>query len=442
MPDYKYRAMLRDGKIVRGKMLANNKHQVVTKLKEARMQPIIVKKLRYIKISGSNFIKAKQKSYVPPVSFKRPKLDLNNITLKSLKESNIHLFTRVSPKDIISFVNNLYVLKKAEFNNVQALQAIYDGMENPVLKDIVEDVLIGVEAGERLNVVMANYPKIFPAMFVNFIKVGEESGNLDVALLHARDYVESSTKLRKQIRSAIVPRVLQFVGIMLMMFVSLLVGVPMLKGVYAMFGSSKQLPAATLVAVSIAEWIVKYWYIVLGIIIILIVLFLLYIFTPNGRYKWDRFLMRAPVMGGLNTNITVSKFFQAMLLNLKNGMRIQEALDVSKNVTSNYYFLSVVEVAKSNSLIGTSWITPFEESKLFKPMVSQMISIGMKTDLTAMMEKVNDYIKMEIEESISKFVKVLPDVTYAFVGVAIIAFVLTVMVPLMDVYMGSFITAP
>ena len=165
----------------------------------------------------------------------------------------------------------------------------------------------------------------------------------------------------------------------------------------------------------------------------------MYYNTPKGRYTVDRLMLTMPVVGNLCTNITVSKFFQAMLLNIRNGMRIQESLEVSKNVTTNYYFLSAVEAGKVNSLSGGNWIEPFEEKKLFKPMVSEMVSIGMKTDLAEMMEKVNEYLKMEIDESLEKFVKVLPEVTYIFVGLAIIALVITVMVPLTNVYMGGFI---
>lgn len=437
MPDYKYRALLRDGKIIRGKILAINKHQVMVKLKDAKIQPIIIKKMKTTRVDHGRFIKRKEKPKYTP---KKVKIDFSKMTLKDLKNVQFHPFSRIKPRDIIAFVNNLYILKKADFNNIQALTSLYDGTENPAFKDIVEDLLIGVEAGERLNTVMANYPRVFSPMFVSFVKVGEESGTLDTALLYARDYVESSTKLRKQIRGALLPRVLQFIGIMLAMFVALIVGVPLLKTVYATFGSKATLPPATLYALDVAEWLMAKWYLIVVIILILLFSFITYINTPRGRYNWDRLLMTFPVAGSLNTNIIVSKFFQAMLLNLKNGMRIQESLEVSKDVTNNYYFLSLVEVAKSNSLIGESWITPFEEKHVFKPMVSEMISIGMKTNLAEMMEKVNQYIIMEIDESIARFVKWLPDITYLFVGIALIAFMIVVMIPLIQVYMGSFIT--
>jgi len=439
VPDYKYRAILRDGKIIRGKILAVNRHQVITKLKEAKIQPIVVKKMKKSKIDNGRFIRKNNKPKYTPQHLNHS-IDFKKVSFKDFKNIEFHPFNRIKSKDIISFVNNLYILKKANFNNIQALQALYDGMENPAFKDVVEDLLIGVESGERLNSVMSNYPRVFPSMFVNFVKVGEESGTLDTALLYARDYVESSTKLNKQIKGAIIPRVLQFVGIMGSMFVAVIMGVPLLKSVYTTFGSTSTVPKATLAALAAAEWLIANWYIVAAIILAMIFGFITYINTPRGRYNWDKLLMTFPVIGKLNTNITISKFFQAMLLNLKNGMRIQESLDVSKDVSNNYYFLSLVEVAKSNSLIGESWIIPFEESHVFKPMVSEMISIGMKTNLAEMMEKVNQYIIMEIDESIERFVKWLPDISYLFVGIALIGFMIVVMIPLIQVYMGSFIT--
>ena len=227
-----------------------------------------------------------------------------------------------------------------------------------------------------------------------------------------------------------------------MMFVALIVGVPLLEDVYDMFGSQEEIPAATMIALNFCKWIANNFLYILAAIGIIFIAVFLYVNSPMGKYKWDKFKLTVPVVGPLINNITVSEFFQAMLLNLKNGMRIQESLEVSKNVTSNYYFLSAIEAGKANTLSGGSWIEPFEEKKLFKPMVREMVSIGMKTDLSEMMAKVNEYIKMEIKESLAIFTKVLPDITYIFVGIALIAFVITVMVPLTNVYMGGFIQMP
>lgn len=448
MPSYKYRVLMEDGRIGRGKVSAVNKSKAIETLKEDSMQPIFIKRLyenrkKYKRLDYKRIEKANQKVLTDSIrkkkAYKKTKLDLREFTFQDLK----NLFKRPKPKEVLTFVNNFYILKKAKFNNVQALQSLFEGESNEAFKDIIEDLLIGVESGEKLHILMESYPKVFPPLFVNFIKVGEESGNLDSALLYARDYLEQANQIKKEVRKAILPRVLQVVGILLAMYVALIVGVPLLEDVYAMFDSKQGIPKATMIALDVCKWLgsVNGLMLIVGIGIIGGI-FYIYINSPMGKYRWDKFLITAPIIGPLINNITVNEFFQAMLLNLKNGMRIQESLEVAKNVTSNYYFLSAIEAGKANSLIGASWIEPFDEKKLFKPMVKEMVTIGMKSDLPEMMAKVNEYIKVEIKESLAILSKVLPEITYVFVGIALIAFVITVMVPLTQVYMGSFITMP
>ena len=257
-----------------------------------------------------------------------------------------------------------------------------------------------------------------------------------------KTYMENANKLKKQVRAVVIPKLIQFFGIIFLMFALVIVGVPIIEEVYEMFDSTSQIPKATLVTLDIANWIIAHWYIPVGILIVIIATFLFVINTPRGRYRWDKFKLTCPVVGPLLNNMTVHKFFQAMLLNIKNGMRIQESLEVSKNVTKNYYFLSAIELAKVNVISGDSWLEPFEENKIFKTMVSQMIGVGMQTELSTMMDKVNEYIQMEIDESLERFKKVLPEVTYSFVGAALILFTIVILVPLVIVYMGGFIDMP
>lgn len=446
MPSYKYRVIFEDGKVGHGKIMALNKSHAMESLKRDKIQPIAIKKLpeKRIKYKRLDYNKIEKQNLLKNLNVNggKKKVDITKVTLEELKQMKLHPFSRITTKDIIVFVNNLYILKKAKFNNIQALRIIYEQIENPRFKDIVEDIIIGVEAGEKMNVIMQNYPSVFPPMFINFVKVGEDSGNLDTALLYARDYMESSNKLRKQVRAAVIPKVLQFVIIIGLMFALVIIGVPIIQEVYDMFDSTSQIPKATLVTLDVANWLMAHWYVPVGIIVAIIGAFLFVINTPKGRYNWDKFKLTCPVVGPLLNNITIHKFFQAMLLNLRNGMRIQESLEVSRNVTSNYYFLSAIELAKVNVIAGTSWLSPFEEKKIFKPMVSQMVEVGMQTELSTMMDKVNEYIQMEIDESLEKFQKFLPEFTYSFVGAALILFTIVILVPLVIVYMGGFIDMP
>ncbi len=446
MPEYKYRGMLRNGKILRGVMMAKNRHEVIEKLKKTRVQPIRVKALKTQLVSESkkkvDYKKLEKIQQDVEKQKVNTRLKRNNLTGKSdfwnLLTSDVS-FGTVKPKDILTFTNSLYVLKKAKFNNVTAFESLFNSTENKKLQDIIEDILIGIESGSSIHEMMSRFPKVFPPLYVNFIRVGEESGSLDTALLHARDYMESSAKLKKQIRGILLPKILMFGFILVAMIIALLYGTPLIENVYDMFGVDKELPKATQVAIVASQWLVDHWYIVLGVIAGIIVAFRIYLKSSIGRYQWDKFKIKAPVFGTLNLNIITNKFFQAMLLNLRNGMRIQESLETSKSVTNNYYFLSLIETGKNNLQAGGSWIEPFEADHAFPPMATEMLKIGMESDLVEMMDKVSEYIEQEIAESIQKTIKVLPEITYIFVGIVLVFFVLTIMVPLIDVYMGGFL---
>ena len=146
-----------------------------------------------------------------------------------------------------------------------------------------------------------------------------------------------------------------------------------------------------------------------------------------------------PVFGKLIYAIDFQRIIRALLLNIENGMRIQDALEVAKNVTKNYVMLSMIETSINNILIGASWIEPFEKSGLSSPMITEMLKIGMQTDLAEMMQKLLDYMDIDIQNLLEKVTKAMPQILYAVVGAVLIFFVLVVLVPMLQMYMGSFL---
>lgn len=447
MPEYKYRAVLRNGKIIRGILNAKSKVDVIQMIKDTKMMPISIttkkikrpavqrKKIDFDKLSR---VADKNVKKTRAISF-NSKTANGKSKLESILTAEVTFSKGVKPKDVLVFTNSLYILKKAKFNNITALESVYNSTENKRLREIIEEIMIGVESGEKIYTVMARYPNVFPPLYTNFVRVGEESGSLDSALQYGREYMESSMKLRKTIRGILIPKILQFVLITVVMIVALLFGTPMIENVYDMFGVDKELPLATQVAIVMSKWLVSHWYIVLAVVAAIWLVYKIYVSTPIGRYNVDKMKIKFPVFGRLNLNITTNKFFQAMMLNLKNGMRIQDSLEVSKSVTSNYYFLALIETGKNNLLSGGSWIEPFEIEGAFTPMIIEMLNIGMKTDLVEMMSKIEEYVEEEINETIAVTVKTLPEIMYVFIGIVLVFFVITVMIPLIDVYMGGFL---
>lgn len=286
---------------------------------------------------------------------------------------------------------------------------------------------------------MEYYGDVFPYLYINMIKVGEVSGNLTNALQQAVKYLEETDSINKTLRSILIPNIAQFILLLIMLIVGTIVAIPAIQQLYDTMGSQTTLPPLSIWFSNVINTLIEYWYIPVLLIAGMTALIIWYVNTPKGKYNFHYFKYTMPVFGQLIFAIDFSRVMRAMLLNLKNGMRIQESLEVAKNVTKNFVLLSIMEAAINNILIGQSWIEPFERSKLATPMITEMLKIGMNTDLAEMMEKLVEYMEMDINNLLQKTIKVLPQIVYAIVGVVLIFFVLVVLVPCIEVYMGGFL---
>lgn len=286
---------------------------------------------------------------------------------------------------------------------------------------------------------MEYYSNVFPYIYINMIKVGELSGSLTNSLEQAVKYLDDTSDITKKVKKIVIPNVAMLIGIIIMLIVGTLVGVPAIQNVYNAVGSTDTLPAITLWFSGVIDLIIEYWFLPTALIIATVAGIIFYINTPKGKYNFHYFKYTMPIFGKLIYSLDFSRFVKAMLLNLENGMRIQDALEVSKNVVNNYVFLSMVETAINNILIGQSWIDPFEKSGLSSSMITEMLKIGMKTDLSEMMEKLVEYMDIDIDNTLEKIMKILPELMYSIVGVVLIFFVLVVLVPMIEVYMGKFL---
>lgn len=182
MPLYIYKAVDKNGQIVRNRVEAVNRFVLLNKLKKNGFMPI---KVTQVQVAGNaNNIRRKQKKNI----------ETSGSILKELRErqtkkgmmSKKELFKndakkllfsslKISTRDITIFTQDFYLLKKANFNNIHALSTIMENTENPSFKAIIEDILLGVESGENMYTTMEYYTGVFPPIYINMIKVGELS---------------------------------------------------------------------------------------------------------------------------------------------------------------------------------------------------------------------------------------------------------------------------
>lgn len=444
MPTYKYVAMHPQGYKVSNKITAPNEKVCLDKLRRNNLKPISVKRVLSLAVDDKSPARKNMKRQTQAIhkdamtAILKKKEDRKGTFMDKI-EKQLAASQKITMRDIRVFSQNFYLLKKANFNNIHALTTVVETTENPKFKAILEDILAGVEAGEYMYVTMEYYDTVFPYIYINMVKVGELSGSLENSMQEAVEYLESSDALKRKIKKILLPNLVMFVGLTLGTFFGTLIAVPMLQGVFDEVGSQDSLPAITLWFADVCNVIVKYWYIPVAIIAALVFTFIQWLRTPIGRYKFDMFKYKSPIFGPLIYLLDFSRLMQAVYLNLQNGMRIQDALEVSKNVVKNTVMLAMIETAINNIFIGRSWIKPFEDGNFSSAMTTEMLKIGMQTDLTEMLGKLIEYMDIDIDNILEKITKALPEISYMFVGIVLIFFVCVILVPVIQVYMGGWL---
>lgn len=182
MPLYIYKAVDKKGQVIRNRVEEINRFILLKKLKRNGFMPI---KVTQIQISNkASKMRKKQKKNVESSGSILKSVREHQTNMKTMSKSEIFkqdakriLFSnlKITNRDIVIFTQNFYLLKKANFNNIHALSTIIESTENPSFRAIIEDILLGVEAGENMYSTMEYYTGIFPPIYINMIKVGELS---------------------------------------------------------------------------------------------------------------------------------------------------------------------------------------------------------------------------------------------------------------------------
>ena len=361
MPEFKYKAMDKKGNVFTSTLQAKTRIDCINILKRNKLQPVeIVETKNAVKFDGI------LKETAGTQSVKINEKDDKNVSQTLNQEIDLSFLTggKVKTRDIIIFLQNLLVLKEANFNNIDALNMIIKSTESKRLKSILHETLLGIEAGEYMYETMERYPKIFPFIVTNIIKVGELSGTMVEAVKQSIEYIESSDAIRKRVRKIVLPNVAMFVGILAMLIICTLVAIPQIQNVFDSIGSKDKLPEVTLAFANFLNLTINYWYVPTIAIIAIVSVVTSYFSTPKGKYQWDMFKYKMPIFGKLIYSLDYTKLIRSLLLNISNGVRIQEALEVSRNVVNNQIMVTLIEQAINKVYNGELWIEPFEDAKL------------------------------------------------------------------------------
>jgi type IV pilus assembly protein PilC len=331
----------------------------------------------------------------------------------------------IPPKELQIFTRQLSTLLGSGIPIMQSLDVLGSGARNTTLKSAVQAITNSISGGKRLGDSLGEHPRIFDRFYVNMVRAGEESGNLDQILQRLALYIEKAVKIQSKVKGALVyPGVI--VGVAMLVVTGLMIFViPKFESLFA--ASKGELPALTKIIVAVSKFFISYWYLIFGGVILAIFALIKYYQTPPGRKVCDQILIRTPLFGDLIQKSGIARMTRTMSTLLGSGVGIIDALDIASKTTGNHVLETVIARAKDSITEGKSLMIPFSKEKYIPSMVLQMIGVGEQTgSLDQMLGKIADFYEDEVDVAVGALTSVIEPLLMVVLG-AIIAFIVVAM---------------
>ncbi|MEM1347069.1 MAG: type II secretion system inner membrane protein GspF [Myxococcota bacterium] len=340
-------------------------------------------------------------------------------------------FEFVTLRDIAVFTRQLSTLQRAGIPLVECLNALTEQTDKDELKRVISEIRTQVNEGSSLAQAMAEHQKHFSDLFINMVRAGESSGNLDVVLERLTDFLEAQMDLRSKIISAMIyPLLMTLVGVGILAFLFAFV-IPKVTRIFA--DQEQALPLITQILIGTSDLVGSTWFILIPGSFALAYAFNRWRSSEKGKPKWDEFLLKVPVVGGTVRMIAVSRFASTLGTLLSSGVPLLQALDIVKNILGNQTLIEVIEEVRVNVREGESIAQPLKRSGEFPPLVTHMIAIGERTgQLEEMLHNVSTSYKQQVDLRIQAATTLIEPLMIVLMGVAVGFIVFAIMLPILQ----------
>lgn len=358
------------------------------------------------------------------------KIKANRVS--SLSNLNITFGTGVTQKDLVVFSRQFATMIDAGLPLVKCLDILRSQSPNPAFRKIIQSVQSDVEGGSTFADALKKHPKIFDGLYSNLVAAGEVGGALDVVLQRLATYLEKAAKLKGQVKSAMAyPAAIVVVAIGVI--VALLVWViPIFEGMFQEFGGAA-LPAPTRIVIALSKWAQSNFLIIIGIIVGLIFLWKYIRKNPKTVAATDDLFLKLPVFGALLQKVAVARFTRTLGTMLSSGVPILEALDITARASGNKTVEGAIYKARQSISEGKTIAEPISKTKVFPPMVCQMINVGEQTGaLDTMLEKIADFYDEEVDAAVKAMTSLMEPAIMVILGGLIGGMVVAMYLPIFE----------
>ena len=387
---------------------------------EALNQEEASHKLKADKVIITNLVRVKKKKIVK----------------KEKKQGSSFSFgkKKVTPQDVVIFSKQFATMVKAGLPILNVLVMLRDQVENPTLKEIIEDIKKSLEGGVTLSKCFNKYPKVFDNIYVNLIKAGEASGKLDVFLLKLVSSLEKTEKVKKKIKGALMYPMVMFSTAMIVMVFMLIKVVPVFAKMYD--GMGIPLPTPTRVIMNASDFMRGSGGLTLLIVLTISYFTFKYLTTKNERIRfwWHGRVLKLPVFGEMILKSMLARISLIMGNLSAAGVNLLESIEIAKSVSNNVVITNALENVKKGVFSGDTLTKLFIKEPLFPPTFSQLISVGEQTgSLDEMFTSVSNYYEEEFDTAVDNMSTLIEPIMIVFMGTMIGGLMIAMYSPIFNV---------
>jgi len=302
--------------------------------------------------------------------------------------------------------------------------------ENKALKDVMKKVRSDVIAGDSFSSALAKYPKQFSRLYVNMIRSGEVSGELDGICKRLAGLLEKMIELQGKLTSAMVYPAITVLVVIVVITIIMVVVVPMFKQLFSSYGA--ELPMPTRVLMETSNFVMSFWW-AIGIAVGTMVFWFNVFRLGSGKPLVDQWLLTIPVIGDVCKKIYVSRFIRTLATVLGAGVSLTEGLTTAAGTVDNYVLNVAFDKSRDSILQGGSLSKPLEKTGIFPVMVVKMVAIGEETgSMEKMLNKAADFLDVEVDRAVENLTTLIEPLMVVVLGGIILGIALALYIPLFD----------
>jgi MSHA biogenesis protein MshG len=338
---------------------------------------------------------------------------------------------RITEVERITFSRQMHNLTKAGLPLDRAIRGLEASLTNPAFKRVLREVISSLERGNTLAESLGQHPRVFNDLFVSLVRVGENTGRLDLAFADLAKYIEIERTTEKQLKSATRYPTFVLAAMAGAIAVITVFVIPAFSGVFDKLGAD--LPWQTRALIATSDFAVGYWPLLLSLVVVGFGGFRYWSGSPLGAVQWDRIRIRLPLVGSIFERIALARFAKTFAIMGRSGVPVVRSLNVVSEVVGNKYIGSKIAGMSAGVTRGESLYLTAQRSGIFLPLVLQMIAVGEESgNLPDLLDEVSDFYDGEIEYDLNRLTESIEPILIIFIAILVLILALGVFLPIWD----------